>query len=141
MTELNCDIVECTVCGTRFGFRADAVREIVRLGPVTPVPLAPVAVKGLTTVRGHIVTLHDVAKALDLGASAAVPMIVVVEYGKELHGLCVDTIGRIIPGHVLAEHVLHVEETWKDVSGGVWHDGTSSLTLLHPLPLIERSLA
>src|SRR5262245_20629993 len=40
---------------------AESVREVLRLGNLTPVPLAPPAICGLTQVRGQIVTIVDPA--------------------------------------------------------------------------------
>lgn len=50
-----------------YGLPVDRVREIVRPRPVTPVPHAPVYVKGVISLRG------DVLQVLDLGGCLGLP--------------------------------------------------------------------
>ena len=44
-----------------FGIPLSQVREIAAVDKITIVPLAPAAVRGLVCLRGHVVTLIDVA--------------------------------------------------------------------------------
>lgn len=44
-----------------FGIPLSQVREIAPVEKITVVPMAPAAVRGLVRVRGHVVTLIDVA--------------------------------------------------------------------------------
>jgi len=57
--------------GQLFGIEVSAVREVVRDQPITPVPLAPAAVRGLVNLRGRIVTAVDLR--LCLGRPAGHP--------------------------------------------------------------------
>jgi purine-binding chemotaxis protein CheW len=62
----------CTffVGGHRFGVEASHVREIVRVGAITPVPFAPPVVLGVTAVRGEVLAVVDVGALLGLPAAA-----------------------------------------------------------------------
>jgi purine-binding chemotaxis protein CheW len=57
----------------RCGVEVDAVREVVRDQPITPVPLAPAAVRGLVNLRGRIVTAVDLRRCLGLEPAAPGP--------------------------------------------------------------------
>jgi len=48
-----------------FGLRIDTVAEVVPVGHITPVPLAPPAIRGLVNLRGRVVTLFSVAELLE----------------------------------------------------------------------------
>ena len=43
------------------------VREVFNLGPLTPVPTAPPAVAGVTSLRGQVLLVVDLALLLDMG--------------------------------------------------------------------------
>jgi purine-binding chemotaxis protein CheW len=47
-----------------FGIPVEAVQEVLRGQTLTPVPLAPPAVKGLLNLRGDIVTVLDLSETL-----------------------------------------------------------------------------
>ena len=51
-----------TLGGEGFGVPIDEVREIVPVGAVSAVPLAPATVRGVINIRGRVVTLIDVAR-------------------------------------------------------------------------------
>lgn len=54
--------------GERYGVPIGAVREVVRLSPVTPVPGARSDILGVMNVRGRILTLFDLRRALEVDA-------------------------------------------------------------------------
>ena len=73
-------------------------REIVRVSVVTRVPEAPEHVRGIVTLRGHIVPVVDTRKRL--GLEPAMPtarsrLIVVEVAGRQL-ALLVDRVARIV---------------------------------------------
>jgi purine-binding chemotaxis protein CheW len=81
-----------------FALALGAVREIDRRIALTPVHGAPAAVRGLASVRGQIATVIDPAVRLGqppcaLGDST---LLVVLEAGGELIGLCVDRVADVI---------------------------------------------
>lgn len=81
-----------------FGVDVLQVQEIIRYQAMTPVPLAPLAVKGLINLRGQIITALDLRSVLKLGAAADMekPMNVVIRAGDETVSLLVDSIGDVI---------------------------------------------
>jgi len=81
-----------------FGIEVEKVQEIIRQGEITPVPLAPRAVRGLINLRGEIVAVIDLRARLDLGAgpSGADYMNVVVRSPHGPVSLLVDEIGDVI---------------------------------------------
>ncbi len=84
--------------GRMFGVPVPQVQEVIRFHPMTPVPLAPPAVKGMINLRGQIVLAIDLRRRLELGerAEAAVPMNVVVRTLDGAVSLLVDEIGDVI---------------------------------------------
>ncbi len=84
--------------GRMFGVPVPQVQEVIRFHPMTPVPLAPPAVKGMINLRGQIVLAIDLRRRLELGerAEAAIPMNVVVRTLDGAVSLLVDEIGDVI---------------------------------------------
>ena len=82
-----------------FGVPVDQVQEVLRHQPMTPVPRAPEAVRGLINLRGQIVTAVDLRVRLGLPpreAPDAAPMNVIVRSRGEVISLLVDDIGDVI---------------------------------------------
>lgn len=73
-------------------------REIVRLGVVTRIPEAPVQVRGVVNLRGHVVPAIDTRRCLGLepAAPTARSRLLVVELSGRLFGLIVDRVARIL---------------------------------------------
>lgn len=90
----------CTfsIDGVLFGVDVMNVQEVIRHQEMTPVPLAPAAVRGLINLRGQIVTAIDMRTRLGLGRSAAnaAPMNVVIDTEEGIMSLLVDEIGEVL---------------------------------------------
>ena len=90
----------CTffVDGLYFGIDVLRVQEVVRTLPLTRVPLAAPAVKGLINLRGQLVTAIDLRTALHLTPrdDSDPPMNVVVRTDDGALSLLVDDIGDVI---------------------------------------------
>jgi purine-binding chemotaxis protein CheW len=90
----------CTflLAGQWFGVEVLRVQEVVRHQPMTRVPLAPAAVRGLINLRGRIVTAIDLRRRLDLPDRPAgdPPVNVVVETDDGAVSLLVDEIGDVL---------------------------------------------
>src|SRR5271157_4838396 len=90
----------CTFCidGLWFGIAAERVQEVISSPPITPVPLAPRAVAGLTNLRGQILTVIDLRQRLGLEERPAAmpPVNVVVRRENGTVGLLVDEIGEVV---------------------------------------------
>lgn len=93
-------VLPFTLHGKDFGFRANDVREVVKLDSVTRVPLAQGGMIGLTMLRGNVITLFDLTGALDLPKQTNDgKMAIIVRCDDELYGFPVDTIaGLRLPG-------------------------------------------
>jgi purine-binding chemotaxis protein CheW len=81
-----------------FGVDVLKVQEIIRYQSMTPVPLAPVAVRGLINLRGQIIAALDLRAILKLKKEVndVQPMNVVLRVGDETISLLVDSIGDVI---------------------------------------------
>ncbi len=80
-----------------FGIPVEAVQEVLRGQTLTPVPLAPPAVKGLLNLRGDIVTVLDLSETLGVHPRRAgsPPLHVLIRDRGEVVSLCVDRIGEV----------------------------------------------
>lgn len=136
-------IVAFTLGDMRFGFRAVDINEIVKTPAITPVPLAPHTVMGLATLRGQVVTIHDLTRCLDLphNAKRMETMTIIATHAGEMHGFLVDAVQGIISSDELTLHDLPGHATWHAISEGALHDGAQLVTLLNIKSLIERTAA
>lgn len=84
--------------GLFFGVDVLKVQEIIRYQSMTPVPLAPAAVRGLINLRGQIITAVDLRSILKLesGNDELKSMNVVIRAGDETVSLLVDSIGDVL---------------------------------------------
>jgi purine-binding chemotaxis protein CheW len=86
------------VCGQVLGIDVKQIREVVRSQPLTPLPKSPGLIEGLMDLRGAVVPVVDLGRALDLGPVAVEPgaRIVLVEVDRLLLGLRVDAATDVI---------------------------------------------
>jgi len=129
------------VDGLFFGVEVEKVQEVIRYQEMTRVPLAPLVVRGLINLRGHIVTAVDLRRRLELHERPAgqLPMNVVVRSEDGAVSLLVDEIGdvlevdeetfegppetlsqrarELIPGvYKLRDRLMHILDTGKAVN-------------------------
>jgi purine-binding chemotaxis protein CheW len=90
----------CTfrIDGLLFGVEITHVQEVLRAQPMTPVPLANAAVRGLINLRGQIVTALDLRYRLGLAAlpPGVEPVNIVVRVDGGVVSLLVDEIGDVL---------------------------------------------
>jgi purine-binding chemotaxis protein CheW len=81
-----------------FGVAAEQVQEVIRFQPMTPVALAPTAIRGLINLRGQIVTAVDLRSLIGLAIPTGeyTPMNVVVRTSQGAFSLLVDRIGDVL---------------------------------------------
>lgn len=96
-TDLPSQYVTFRVGDLFFGIDVLQVQEIIRYQAMTPVPLAPGAVRGLINLRGQIITAIDLRTILQMSNlnEDSKPMNVVVKVGSEVVSLLVDSIGDV----------------------------------------------
>jgi purine-binding chemotaxis protein CheW len=80
-----------------FGLPVADIREVMRVGPITRVPQAPVAVTGVTDLRGRVIPVVDLGARFDLEAVEVDEQsrIVVLDAEGRLIGLLVDAVDRM----------------------------------------------
>lgn len=81
-----------------FGVNIDAVREIIKMSMITPIPESPDFIKGIVNVRGEIVTTIDIKSRFDLQQTEDVEAkhIVVTKQEDNLFGLIVDEVIEVL---------------------------------------------
>ncbi len=81
-----------------YGVDINSVQEIIRATDITPVPGAPVHVRGVINLRGKIIPVVDLRTRFSLAAVAATDeqRIVVVELGEKRLGMLVDSVSQVI---------------------------------------------
>lgn len=89
--------VEFRLAGEPFALPVSEVREILRVGELTPVAQAPFPVLGVFNLRGRVVPLLDLRARLGLAAApaGAESRVVVVESRGRRIGLLVDEATRV----------------------------------------------
>lgn len=110
-----------------FGVKIDAVREIIKIDVITPIPESPDFIKGIINVRGEIVTAIDIKSRFDLNEPDTVEAkhIVVTKQGENLFGLIVDEVIevlRIMKKDIKPTPSLLDKINEKYVSGIISHD-------------------
>ena len=110
-----------------FGLELSEELEVVPLGPITRVPRAPAAIVGVMNLKGQVVSLVDLARAVGLGPCAPPrpgdPSLLVRVVGCRMV-LCVDRIldvERGAPSHTLPEAGLTVIAKVVETGAGQVH--------------------
>ncbi|MGE5176001.1 MAG: chemotaxis protein CheW [Hyphomicrobiales bacterium] len=91
----------CTfsVADRAFGLDVRVVQEVLRHQPITRVPLAAPAVRGIINLRGRIVPAIDLRRCLAFpeGSPGLDPSTIVVQGPASIASLVVDEIGDVVP--------------------------------------------
>ena len=129
-----------SVAGQTLGIPVLLVDDVLGPQRITRVPLAPPAVLGSLTLRGHIVTAVDVRRTLGFAAAeCGARMCVVVEHKSELYSLAVDSVGEVVTlsAGELAPTPITVAAVWREVSKGIYRTPEQLLIILD----VDRLLA
>lgn len=132
------------VDGRTFGIDIAQVREVVRWQDATPLPNSPDLIDGVIDLRGSIIPVVDLGRALGLsrvkGGSAA--RIVVAEIEGLIVGLSVDGADRVLPTPVslLEDPPALVTQAGYGIARGVVRraDGMPPILVLSLENLLER---
>lgn len=106
-----------------FGIEAIRVQEVLRYQEMTPIPLAPPAIRGLINLRGQIVAAVDTRCALGLPPSGNnEPMNIILQTDDGPISLLVDSIGDVleVPQTSYAPVPENVPSHQRDVIAGVY---------------------
>ncbi len=81
-----------------FGLPVERVQEVIRAQPMTAVPLAPTAIRGLMNLRGQIITVLELRRRLELPDRDPdrEPTNVVVQAEEGAISLLVDRISDVL---------------------------------------------
>jgi purine-binding chemotaxis protein CheW len=124
-----------------FGISVMAVQDVLRKQPISAVPLAPYIVAGSLNLRGRIVTAINMRRRLKMDdyPDAGSIMKVVVEYQHELFAFIVDTVGDVLTLEMsqLEKAPSNMDETWRDVSAGVFKLENELLVILDVASVID----
>lgn len=134
-----------TVAGRLCGLDVTRVQEVLRPQPVTRLPLAPPAVRGLLNLRGRIVPAVDLREVLGLGGATAADAggHLVVFDGDAPVSLVVDAIGdvRHADGAKLVPVPHTLEGPARDVVAGAVPLADELLLVLDLDRTLERAFA
>jgi purine-binding chemotaxis protein CheW len=115
-----------------YGIPASAVKEIVRLVEITPIPESSESVKGAIDYRGTIAVVVDLA--LRLGLKPAPydlnTQIIIVESEAGLTGLVVERVADVITINPEAVMRGRASELQDEISTGAYEDGERLVILL-----------
>lgn len=79
------------------GLPVEDVQEVVLVQPLTPVPLAPDLFLGLLNLRGQVMPVLDLARAMGVGErDVSSGKLLVVKVGGEAMSLHVDEVGDVL---------------------------------------------
>lgn len=116
-------LVTVVLGGQLLGIDVARVQDVIRLGTVSPVPLAPRWIAGVMNLRGRIVTAIDLRARFGLAPrqDRASSMCVVVEHQGEPYGLIVDEVGDVIDvdPEQIEPNPPTLDHRWQQVSDGI----------------------
>jgi purine-binding chemotaxis protein CheW len=130
--------------GKLFGIDIRQVKEVSTPPPMTPVPLAPAAVRGYVNLRGHVHLVLDLNRVLGAGATELGPDTRLVLFKPALgdpFGVLVDRIGDIVSLH--PDQVEAGDEEDGGLVRGIGKLDGELLVLVDArrlLPFVERQL-
>lgn len=80
------------------GIDIASIREITRVGEIAPVPDAAKSVRGITNLRGEVVTVLDLRTILELdpGEQTSHSRLIIMRYQDEHVGLLVDQVTDVL---------------------------------------------
>ncbi len=94
------------ICSKWFGLRVHHVREILRPGPLTPVPPCSDVISGLMNLRGSLLPVLDLSGMMGLEKTDSPRRaVVVVECDEVQAGLLVDRTGDVVAAEPEDRHI------------------------------------
>lgn len=129
-----------TLAGERVALRAAEVESVIEIEALTPVPLAPVHVAGLTALRSRVLTAIDCCRALELAAAACptgrIPAVVVQHEGHP-YALLVDAVEDVVTALSASQPLrTRLAPGWARVSPGMVETAGGPLLLVDPAAII-----
>ena len=93
-----CELIAFTIGDQEFCVEVMAVREIRGWTPATPLPHSPGYVRGVINLRGAVLPIMDMSHRLGMEPTdpSQRHVIIVIQIGKQLVGLLVDSVSDIL---------------------------------------------
>lgn len=79
-----------------YGINVFKVAEVIPMPPLTPVPGSHMHVLGLASVRGRMIPVIDLRRAIGGSAVGDAPYLIVTEFNRRIQGFCVTGVRRIV---------------------------------------------
>ncbi|MBS1869746.1 MAG: chemotaxis protein CheW [Actinobacteria bacterium] len=89
-------VVVCALGGEEYGLPVGQVREIVRYSAPRPVASDVPWMRGVVSLRGRLVPVHDLAARLGVTAAGGASAKLVIVEGDEPVGLVVDDVVEVL---------------------------------------------
>lgn len=89
-------IAVAIIGGEEFGIEINRIVEILKGQRVFQLPNLPIFLSGVINLRGEIIPVIDLRRRFGFTETKGKERIVVIRFGKEKIGLCVDNIREII---------------------------------------------
>jgi purine-binding chemotaxis protein CheW len=132
------------VDGKTFGLPVMSIQTIFRINEVTPVPLCPYEILGLTNLRGKIVTALSLRRRLRLPPESYFNNLLAIgiEHRNESFALVIDEVGDVIvldPNDRLAIPP-HLNPLSASLTAAVYHTESGILPILDFTNLFDLSV-
>ena len=90
--------VKFGLSGENYGIRVHKVQEIQRYSEISPIPGAPSYVIGIINLRGNVISVLNTREKFALPESEVTDdtRIVILEVGKQVIGILVDSVAEVI---------------------------------------------
>lgn len=124
------------VGGRRVAFDAAAVESVVDLAAITPIPLAPPHVAGLSALRSRVVTVIDTALALGMGAPCRGHRGVAVVIDGHRYVLRVDGVENVVAPLSTDANPQGLDGKWRAVAKATVETTSGLALMLDPRRLV-----
>jgi len=124
-----------------FGARIDDVKEIVKVGAITPIPDSPDFIKGMANLRGDIVLAIDLKARFNLSSKEDdMKHMIIRAQDKNLFGLMVDEVTEVlrIPGTEIKPRPNFITKIEKRYINGVLTLGDRLVILLDLVKILSE---
>lgn len=126
-------LVMAQIAGRRCALHAHDVKSVIEIGAVTPVPVAPDFIDGITALRSQSLTVVDCRRALGVDPSPweRDDRAIVVEAGGHSYALRIDSIEDITTGNAAPQQVPGgFGNAWSRVATGLIETSVGPALLL-----------
>ncbi len=105
----------------QFAIPLTEIQEIMTILPLTPVPHAPPAIRGIINVRSKVATAIDMATVLGISTAAKPEHMILAAFEKNLYALLVDTLVGVV--RTSADHLRTTPDLFAAKSAATYVSG------------------